>query len=226
MLLSSGYRFTLLRVTWRGKVAAAKVEGAGAELAPVGAGWRGTGAAAKDEGVDEVGMVLATIGLGGRDAGGADVGRAPMGKVRSALLLGRGRDIKLALATMATGRHGTNNALGSQTAGRPWHCTGVLERGGQRDLGRCEGRVRGLGINSGLGTAGAHQAWAGHCFQTNSRGGWQSIDLGERAGGGAACLFALNFPQWGDRGPGGGTASLRSSLEVTSGAELIGSRYP
>ena len=84
----------------------------------------------------------------------------------------------------------------------------------------------GMRRNSGLGTAGAHQAWAGHCFQTNSRGGWQSIELGERAGGGAACLFALNFPQWGDRGPGGGTASLRSSLEVTSSAELIGSRYP
>ena len=138
MLLTSGYRFTLLRVTWRGTVATAKVEGAGAELAPIGAGWRGTGAAAKDEGVDGVGMVLATVGLGGRDAGGADVGRAPMGKVRSALLLGRGRDIKLALATMAPGGHGSNDVLGSQAAGRPWHRTGSSE-----------GRVRGHGNNSG-----------------------------------------------------------------------------
>ena len=126
-----------------------------------------------------------------------------MGKVSSALLLGRGCDFKFALATMATGRQGTNFALGSKTAGRPWHCTGVLERGGLRDLGRCEGRVRGLGIILRLGTAGAHQAWAGHCFQTNSRGGWQSFDLGMSAGGGAAYLFAPNFPHWGDRGPGG-----------------------
>ena len=152
-----------------------------------------------------------------------------MGKVRSALLLGRGCDFKFALATMATGRQGTNFALGSKTAGRPWRRTGGLERWGLGDLGRSKGRVRGLGILFGLGTAGAFQAWAGrldvHWLQTDSRGGWQSFHLGMRAGGGAACLFASNFPQWGDRGPGG-TASLRSSLEVTSRAELIGSRYP
>ena len=39
MLLATGYRFTLLRVSWRGTVAAVEVEGAGVELAPIGAGW-------------------------------------------------------------------------------------------------------------------------------------------------------------------------------------------
>ena len=56
--------------------------------------------------------------------------------------------------------------------------------------------------------------------------GWAVGQAVAVTSGAAISLFASNFPQWGDRGPGGGTASLRSSLEVTSSTELIGSRYP
>ena len=135
MLLTSRYRFTELRVSWRGTGAAAEVDGAGAELAPIGAGWRGTGAAAKVEWVDGVGVVLAPIGVGGRDAGGAGVGRAPMG-VSSALLLGRGPGFKLALATMVAGGQVATFALVHKTAGRSKVRTGVLERWGLGELGR------------------------------------------------------------------------------------------